>query len=72
MNLADAWQVEVAALLSNLGCVVLPKESGQRSKQAEVAQHLLCNIPRSGQRSPRSIGQMGESDGGSSVRLRRS
>jgi CheY-like chemotaxis protein len=46
MKIADAWQVEVAALLSNLGCVVLPKETTRRSDQAQAAQRLLCNIPR--------------------------
>jgi response regulator RpfG family c-di-GMP phosphodiesterase len=61
LDLSDAWQYEVAAMLSQIGCVVLPSETlqkvcaGQELTQEEakafashpdVGGRLLVNIPR--------------------------
>jgi response regulator RpfG family c-di-GMP phosphodiesterase len=61
LGIQDAWQVEVAAMLSQLGCIVLPPETATRVFNAEslsnaekamveqmpaVTDQLLANIPR--------------------------
>ena len=60
MGLPDAWEFEIAALLSKLGCVALPKEllekrqrngrsQGRRRRyreHPEVAAKLMAQIPR--------------------------
>ncbi len=61
LNLKDLWQVDVAALLSQIGCLTLPKELLKRkfdglvlskeeeelyNKRLRVGGDLLTNIPR--------------------------
>ena len=61
MGLPDAWEFEIAALLSKLGCVALPKELLERKdsgmeitaaerrryrEHPEVAAKLMAQIPR--------------------------
>src|SRR5208337_5051205 len=61
MSLANPWQYEVAAMMSQLGCVTLPPEtiqavySGEKLSSSEQAQYdahpsvaygLLAKIPR--------------------------
>ncbi|MCX6630109.1 MAG: hypothetical protein NTW28_21025, partial [Candidatus Solibacter sp.] len=60
-GIADAWQVEVAAMLSQIGCVILPsavlekmhaggglseEEERMVRRVPEVAEHVLASIPR--------------------------
>lgn len=61
LELANAWQIELAAMLSQIGCVTLPPEllrkiyAGENltpeeqdlyNKHPEVGEQLLANIPR--------------------------
>lgn len=61
LGLADRWQVEVAAMLSQIGCVTLPPETAERvyyghplspdeqrlvARVPQITQDLLQNIPR--------------------------
>lgn len=61
MGLRDRWQVEVAAMLSQLGCVTLPAETAEKVQYGQpltarekemlnrvpaVTEQLLANIPR--------------------------
>lgn len=61
LGLADRWQVEVAAMLSQIGCVTLPPETAERvyyghplsaeeqrlvARVPQITQELLLNIPR--------------------------
>ncbi|MFK7740975.1 MAG: HD domain-containing phosphohydrolase, partial [Planctomycetota bacterium] len=61
LQIQDSWRVEIAALLSQLGCVVLPPETSARAyanlpltaqeqldfqSTAKIASDLLANIPR--------------------------
>ena len=61
VGMADGWQVEVAAMLSQIGCVILPwtvlekmheggglseEEEGMVRRVPEVVEQILSNIPR--------------------------
>ena len=61
MGMADGWQIEVAAMLSQIGCVILPltvlekmhegesltgEEEGMMRRVPEVVEQVLSNIPR--------------------------
>lgn len=40
------WDLEIAVLMSQIGCVVLPEPDADNERQAEIAAELLTNIPR--------------------------
>lgn len=61
LGIADGWQVEVAAMLSQIGCVILPpsvlekmhegvslteEEEGMVGRVPEVVEQVLAHIPR--------------------------
>jgi CheY-like chemotaxis protein len=46
LKLEDRWQVEVAAMLSQLGYVTLPPEQAMVARLPEVTEQLLGHIPR--------------------------
>lgn len=61
VGMADGWQIEVAAMLSQIGCVILPsavlekmhgggglseEEEGMVRRVPEVVEQILSNIPR--------------------------
>jgi response regulator RpfG family c-di-GMP phosphodiesterase len=79
LNLEDLWQVDVAALLSQIGCVTIPGEilkkkcQGQSlsvrenevfTKHPKVGKDLLANIPRLGEIAEAIAYQEKRFDGG--------
>ncbi len=49
LNVQDHWQVEVAAMLSQIGCITLPQETAMRwysgSELSEVEQEMVLRMP---------------------------
>ncbi len=49
LEISDPWQVEVAAMLSQIGCITLPQETAMRwysgAKLSEIEQDMILRMP---------------------------